>query len=116
MSAEHTPEPWRTIIGRAVYSDTRNGLGNPIRVAAASGTSTDAAQANAARIVACVNALAGMDPAAVGEVVAALEDADNLLGSLACRGVVDMDDFRAQLTRCNDRARAALDALKGGGV
>ena len=66
---KHTPEPWE-------FSETGEVFGGsvdkPLRLADCDcdrevhhGT----AKANAARIVACVNALAGLDPSAVGEVV-----------------------------------------------
>lgn len=65
-------------------------------------------EANAARIVACVNALAGKDPAIVKEMVEYLRDAD----TDGCTG-------NTEVSRCNDsspcyscRARAILAKLE----
>lgn len=57
----HTPEPWHTN-GSEIIDNSNKGLGETYQTLS---KGTDETNANAARIVACVNALAGIeDPAA----------------------------------------------------
>ena len=93
MNTNHTPEPWapHPMMPSAVYS------GKLVHVA----TCYDVPDRNAARIVACVNALAGMEPGAVAGLVAAVEMA-----------LVEKS-MRGQIVNTQD-LRAALAALKGG--
>lgn len=66
-------------------------------------------EANAARIVSCVNALAGMNPEAVKDAVEALEDA---IPQLERYPSTDPNGERCE-NRTLMNARAALAALKG---
>lgn len=72
--AQHTPEPWFVDTSNpdapfGICQDVENGWGIA-EVSTFAPEGTDAA--NAARIVACVNGCAGIDPAAVGDMLAAL--------------------------------------------
>ena len=69
---------------------------------------TDEQEANAARIVACVNALEGYNPAAVRDVVEALRSIYDSLSADTFTGDV-LDGFYEQ-------SRKALAALEGGDV
>ena len=83
MSTKHTPEPWLAS-GEYVYGNT-----NPV------GSTVDR-PADAARIVACVNACAGLNPEHIPALVEAVQ------------AVVDADVFVAM-----PRLRAALAAVRG---
>jgi hypothetical protein len=107
--AAHTPEPWQV----SALSIGHNGNGPytyPL------GRDSETAVANAARIVACVNALAGMNPDAVADVVAALEETLRALEAHLDESVRDHSlKHRDTLCPCNRnevaRARAALERL-----
>lgn len=76
MKTKHTPEPWAD--GPARPNGEVLILGEVTRTVAyvptASGFyNADVARANSARIVACVNFCAGIDPAAVPDLLAACE-------------------------------------------
>jgi hypothetical protein len=92
--ARHTPGPWR--IGDAGHTVFGPPRGLPPKIIA-----SNLSTANAARIVACVNALEGWhDPAAVGDLLEAAELAEGALDGLT-------DDGHG-----NRNAWAALDALR----
>lgn len=93
-ASRHTPEPWapHPMMPSAVYS------GQLVHVA----TCYNVPDSNASRIVACVNALAGMEPGAVAGLVAAVAEAVQA-ASLETYNTVDMEPLRASLA-----------ALKGG--
>jgi len=63
MTTQHTPEPWRVDFS-GVTDSVRNNCGMPI---AYLNSYLDGAQANGRRIVACVNACAGLSNAELGE-------------------------------------------------
>lgn len=73
----HTPEPWRldTDGGSGQYHNIRHNMicSGPYLLGSRRDTGT--AKADAARIVACVNACAGINPEAVPDLLAAVEDA-----------------------------------------
>ena len=73
----HTKEPWRIYKHSAAHVENENGRGVCSTGGYAdnfsNGAFHDENEANAHRIVACVNALAGYNPDAVADVVAALE-------------------------------------------
>ena len=82
----HTPEPWyqdgrgpRSSGRIPIFAPTIGGLGQKSSVSIASASqlgmagSPGAQQANADRIIACVNACAGINPEAVPELLEALE-------------------------------------------
>jgi hypothetical protein len=102
-------EPWSAAEGR-VFIKGEDGWGSIVDAQdwfiAKLEDSLDPA-ANAARIVACVNALAGLDPAAVPLVVEALEACVETLAPL--RGQAAL---APRVEAALDRAKAALDALK----
>lgn len=68
-------------------------------------------EANGARIVACVNALAGLDPGAVGEVMAALEACAEVLEREAAGSGGD-PARRELLGRTAARARTGILRVK----
>jgi hypothetical protein len=73
MTQKHTQEPWyqHETEGK-LYASIRGRSG---RCVADCGSRSDAiAQANAKRIVSCVNACAGINPAAVPKLLAALDE------------------------------------------
>ena len=87
MTEHHTPEPWYIINNRAGRRlDILHSEGDYAYSVAQipyEGTAPTArAWANARRIVACVNGCRGIDPAAVGELVARCEDAHTALAAL----------------------------------
>ncbi len=70
MTPKHAPEPWRTgwRQGHRVFVEHEDGDEVVTDLIARVGL-----EANAARIVSCVNALAGKDPEALGELVRAAD-------------------------------------------
>lgn len=64
------------------------------------------AEANAARIVACVNALEGYNPDAVRDVVEALRQADAALNSMAALVEAEWRDHDKAMTRHDNDVRA----------
>lgn len=119
--SKHTKEPWE-VIGRQVARKPfcRVSIAKVVfdhveecreYVADFTGVSTDAGiektEANAARAVACVNALLGLNPEAVGEAVEALEKIVEYWNG-------DAND-KAMLDACEhnvETARAALAKLR----
>jgi len=104
MDTKHTPEPWQ-MDGFRIIDAQGNGI------ARQTGEASDIEYANKARAVACVNALAGLNPAAVPGLVKILEticrdacECELLDGPSAVDGIA-WDDILA--------ARAALAAAKG---
>ena len=73
----HTKEPWRIYKHSAAHVENENGRGVCSTGGYAdnfsNGAFHDENEANARRIVACVNALAGYNPDAVAEVIEALK-------------------------------------------
>jgi len=67
--SKHTPGPWKVRGRFNVHSGSLHLL-----QAAGAGTINETDEANAARIVACVNACAGINPEAVPELLVALKD------------------------------------------
>ena len=111
-SSKHTPGPWtaepnggddddeRALIICAT-AGTFDGQAHMIAQADRTPEADGDPEANAARIVACVNALEGCDPAALAELVTAAEVAFTLLESLADRdpqvGLYERNTLRAAL-------------------
>jgi hypothetical protein len=81
MKALHTPEPWESD-GPEVHA-TKGGRLNGLICHLASESK---GEANAERIVACVNALAGLNPEAVADVVEALRAYDAAIKAMYGRG------------------------------
>lgn len=126
--SKHTPEPWILVqskSGRAPWwtvraSDSKNRV-----IASARGDtggvfamtncqfSPQTLEANATRIVACVNALAGIDdPAAFVARLAALEEAVKVLAAAARSTWNFIPQPRKDTINANPIARAALDAAR----
>lgn len=105
MADRHTPEPWEVKQNdqQGVWIDSPRGP-----VARMIGRDWDDlfALADAERIVACVNALAGYDPSAVGELVEAAKRAEDQMTMTD----VDRLDTVSQTTK---RLRRALTKLEG---
>jgi hypothetical protein len=78
--AKHTPEPWRAPAKPGAYGfrdyTIFDDVGADREVCLAEGLT----EADAARIVACVNALAGMNPEAVAELVEAASVVEAVMG------------------------------------
>jgi hypothetical protein len=124
-TTKHSPEPWTTggsAYPRTIYSEcvpmarTDNGdcldwLPSKRNLFESTG------QANAARIVACVNTLAGLNPEAVKDVVAELEmDSlwiSNLIGDINAGRPLRSQRIKEGLTIRQEKIRAALAKLKG---
>ena len=123
MSAtEHTPGPWRAwqysaanVFWYVDELDNEDGFGN--LAVCYQGNQ----EANAARIVECVNACEGLNPTAIKDVVAALRRAEKVLIDIAnnaylegLEGTSQWDRIagRADLFGARDEARAALSALR----
>lgn len=68
MNQQHTPEPWND----AQLGEVRDDFGHIIAVTRSQKPILHADKANAARIVACVNVCAGIDPVAVKDMLHAL--------------------------------------------
>ena len=107
----HTPEPWiatndnmHHTFKRAYIWQKGDELPDSNRIAIAAVQYND--EANAARIVACVNALAGLNPDAVLGLVAALREAVNWAEGYATVGTRNPPAFL-------DAARAALAKAEG---
>lgn len=99
----HTKEPWHYVIGQGVIAIF---LGEAL-IAEINGDD-QAAEQDARRIVDCVNALEGMNPAALGALIEAAEE--------AVRQLKYMDERSPSGTTPAVLARltAALAALRGG--
>jgi hypothetical protein len=95
MNTKHTPEPW-SLESYGATLITKNGY--DIALTNSGKFKTGNAQQDAARIVTCVNACAGLNPAAVPRLVEALQAG------------VDNDMPTTEWLRM---ARAALAAAKG---
>lgn len=131
-AAQHTPEPWRVEDRRHAplknirilaglheigevsdvhQRDQRCGGFEP-RTGTIGADAVDALGiANAARIVACVNALAGLNPEAVRGLIEATEKASVKMSELVS-DACDCDRVHVCGLRELDRLRAALQALK----
>ena len=82
MTPKHTPEPWRQFTELGTIGDVVDSKGRAVAQAQETGNFERGApeglaerNANAARIVACVNGCAGINPDAVPDLLAALEAA-----------------------------------------
>jgi hypothetical protein len=104
--AEHTPEPWKVVDDVDVESGPQGALWY-VSTAGARGRTLDEARANARRIVAAVNACAGLPT----EVLEA-----NALDSTVGRLVIQRADLLAELTRLRGRLQAMADAELDGDV
>lgn len=74
--SKHTPEPWEAVEPSNWYGTAilvRKERGDPIAQIPLMGWPIRVARANAERIVACVNACKGINPEAVPDLLAALE-------------------------------------------
>lgn len=113
-TAVHVPEPWTVVadsncdskadleVGRK-FSITTND-GEPTYITICEGDiMPDQGKANANRIVACVNACAGLNPAAVADVVKALDGMIEVWGLAGYPHITKLE-----------QARAALHALREG--
>lgn len=115
----HTKEPWsskiiiRSDTGDYMGSEIASVIGDSFRIADTLGSDvhTIADRANASRIVACVNAFAGMNPAALSELIVAVEQAieaiDDVQGMLFNPENNILQDRKKQL-------QEAIEKLKGG--
>ena len=85
--AEHTPEPW-TYHHPWIYADLDEGMGTAI--ASVDESQTDFEDADGARIVACVNACAGIEhPEVLPEFLERVTDLFEWIGSLPKNEVLD---------------------------
>jgi len=92
-ASRHTPEPWTLDADEKIRGADKFPVFTHRSIAEALSTK--------ARVRDCVNALAGMNPEAVKDVVKALEDM--------------LAPFEGEANWQVEQARAALAALKGGG-
>lgn len=115
----HTPGPWTVELSEAPVGCPLAWIaaGHGDQYTGIAAITLGPAEANAARIVACVNALEGLDPAAVADVVAALEN-------IAAPAYVPLDQlpdydqpngWRDVATSRIDIARTALARIRGEG-
>ena len=117
--SKHTQEPWavghpkpeRGDLG--IYGVGEDGGRRGIALVGVSEFDIQEDNANAARIVACVNALQGLDPAGVAGVVG---EADGLVRLVNAYddGIHDTDALIALARRLADNMAGALAALRGG--
>lgn len=98
-----TPEPWV-----CDWRQTRDGVRYRITAETDGRLSHEMADATAARIVACVNALAGLNPAALAGVVEALR-------AMATREPMTWHENYLSADHMSEMARSALAALREGG-
>ena len=115
--AKHTPEPWKLAeaVGgrhatgmRRIRSESEGLEHGAVAEVYGINDGTEAA-ANGARIVACVNACAGINnPAAIPEAMAAFEIITHLVGHNSCSDGRTPNGFAVAL----DNARAALAHLR----
>jgi len=99
MNTNHTPEPWKSHNGSIFSGDNRFTLAHFILYF---GTHDNAE--NAQRAVACVNALAGLNPEAVPDAVAALRE----ILAVPSEQFANARQFQAW---CELKTRAALAKL-----
>ena len=105
--SEHTKEPWVT--GKWGDGSSGYGLTNVIAPDSEVIIATDVIEGEATRIIACVNACAGINPEAVPDMVEALKTARTALSENPFQGVPN--------TVSMDEAVATIDAaLKKAGV
>jgi hypothetical protein len=96
----HTPGPWKTIeCDGYTYLNPDRASGEYALIARMTGPSDERIDLNADRIVACINALAGLDPSALADLV----EAARLVIDRAANGHLGMDPIRDM--------HAALDKL-----
>jgi hypothetical protein len=114
-SRRHTPEPWFRHFGQAIYSGPHHDpsarllfMGTPTNGTA---EQLDEAFANSARVIACVNACAGINPEAVPDLVAALTDLVDWMDNLPTDAQLDKREGRE---RCWAADKALAKAKKGG--
>lgn len=116
--SNHTPEPWTTEANNGIYLTLPNGDTHlfPIIWSKKAGMDVayivpmdDTKHDDANRIVACVNALAGLNPEAVPDVVAALRDMLDGYERLLAQSVLDVNPGA---NRYSIAARAALAKLE----
>lgn len=128
MKQEHTPEPWELSLGRIAHVRQSAEISDDniehVRICTClssldsrqiDGAGSDTDDANAARIVACVNACAGIpNPAAIAEVIATLEAIleEHDASHYSCPVFHGKDAEAPELLQA---ARAALRGLEGGG-
>lgn len=112
MTTKHTPEPWVLNKWQGI-EDARGMTIEVCGVALPTGRVPEdhTGHANAARIVACVNACAGINPDAVPDLLAALKDATALLDAIA-KGYPDIA-MDTRVTKARIRHRAAIAKAKG---
>lgn len=120
--SKHTPEPWTTEGSNGIYLKLPNGDTHSFPIIWSEKAGMDVAyivpmddtkRADADRIVACVNALAGLNPEAVQDVVEALR---GILREIEY--CVDDGSFERGIVDANVgiiAARAALAKLEGKG-
>jgi len=117
MTQKHTPGPWIVGRGNRIYMGAAMEA-REIAVATRSDPSIRAqAEANAARIVACVNACEGINPEAVPEIVKALGDlldvVNWLQGSGNMKSPIVPHPFGLGVLGAKAQARAALAKARG---
>ena len=116
MTTKHTPEPWRQFTELGTIGDVVDSKGRAVAQAQETGNFERGApeglaerNANAARIVACVNGCAGINPEAVKDLLAALKDAEFLLRKAGQVAGPMQDSFN----RSAVDARAAIAKAEG---
>lgn len=110
----HTPEPWK-VVGTEIAARQTQDLDAGVVAGMSINYSQPMREANATRIVACVNGCAGLNPTAYRELVDAVADilpaAESALVRMKADGIDDTRNAKA-IARVA-RTRAALDAAEG---
>ena len=112
METKHTPEPWVLADMYIVESDTTKGTAVVANTRAPTTTPYSECRANAARIVACVNACAGIeDPAVELARLRRVEEAAHVaLDYLAWNPDDKSADLAGYIMDAQEVLRAALEA------
>lgn len=112
--AKHTPEPWRYPVNGSIFTPDQSGsrygsvlLVNGTAMPSGNHPRSDEADANAARIVACVNACAGIPTKDVGDTLQILWR----LAEQVAQDYPDAADWKDARSRLRTLAVQALQAV-----
>ena len=100
MTQKHTPEPWRV----GDFDKTNIWADAPLGAMVGANTKTETDEANAERIVKCVNALAGLDDTQI-------EQLDSWLKKEATTMLFELVSKNRLLTKENERLRSTLQKV-----
>ena len=116
---KHTPEPWKFDkgLGCKAIKGNKGGAHKQAQYTEIAWTvglaNEDKDRANAARLVACVNACAGINPDAVKDLVAALEDGIKVANKFdRAHDIITHVDAKSAINNWRNSARAALAKAK----